>query len=117
MDPFRDHPLSYLRLIEHRIRMQRYYVLEDQGAIKFQVHLNSITPYVGQITGVYTPPLFRRQGWAHRGMGEFCRQALTRAPRLCLFVNDFNTAAIRLYEGLGFKRVMDYRAIFLRSST
>ncbi|MNT83794.1 hypothetical protein D3C72_2237180 [compost metagenome] len=50
-------------------------------------------------------------------MGEFCRQALTRAPRLCLFVNDFNTAAIRLYEGLGFKRVMDYRAIFLRSST
>ena len=116
MDPFRDHPLSYLRLIEHRIRMQRYYVLEEGGTIKFQVHLNSITPYVGQITGVYTPPAYRRQGLAHRGMGEFCRQALTRAPRLCLFVNDFNTAAIRLYEGLGFKRDMEYRAVFMRTT-
>ena len=114
MDPFRDHPLGYLRLIEHRIRLQRYFVLEEDGEIKFQVHLNSITPYAGQITGVYTPPEHRRRGYARRGMGEFCRQALERAPRLCLFVNDFNTPAIRLYEGLGFKYLMDYRAIFMR---
>lgn len=116
MDPFRDHPLSYLRLIEHRIRMKRYYVLEEEGEIKFQVHLNSITPYVGQITGVYTPEKHRRHGYAQRGMGEFCRQALTRAPSLCLFVNDFNTPAIALYERLGFKPVMAYRAVFMRTA-
>lgn len=116
MDPFRDHPLSYLRLIEHRIRMQRYYVLEEEGEIKFQVHLNSITPYVGQITGVYTPEKHRRHGYARRGMGEFCRQALTRVPRLCLFVNDFNAPAIQLYERLGFKPVMEYRAVFMRTA-
>lgn len=116
MDPYRDHPLSYLRLIEQRIRLERYYVLEDEGQIKFQVHLNSITPYAGQITGVYTPQAFRRQGWAHRGMGEFCKLALARAPQLCLFVNDFNTPAIRLYESLGFKPIMEYRAVFMRSA-
>lgn len=116
MDPYRDHPLSYLRLIEHRIRMQRYYVLEEGGRIKFQVHLNSITPYAGQITGVYTPPEFRRQGYAQAGMGAFCRMALERVPKLCLFVNDFNQPAIALYESLGFKPMMEYRAVFMRAA-
>lgn len=113
MDPLKDHPVSYHRLIEHRIKLQRYYVLEENGAIKFQVHLNALTPYAGQVTGVYTPPAFRRKGYAHRGMGAFSYHALKRTPTLCLFVNDFNTAAIRLYESLGYKRAMEYRAIFL----
>lgn len=113
MDPLKDHPVSYHRLIEHRIKLQRYYVLEENGAIKFQVHLNALTPYAGQVTGVYTPPAFRRKGYAQRGMGAFSHHALQRTPQLCLFVNDFNTAAIRLYESLGYKQVMEYRAIFL----
>jgi hypothetical protein len=115
MDPLRDHRASYLRLIARRIQLQRYYVLEDEGEIKFQVHLNAITPDAGQVTGVYTPPQFRRQGWALQGMADFCKLALERAPRLCLFVNDFNTPAINLYEALGFRRDIPYRAIFLKS--
>jgi ribosomal protein S18 acetylase RimI-like enzyme len=113
LDPYKDYPSSYLKLVEQRIRLKRYYVLEEQGEIKFQVHLNSLTPYAGQVTGVYTPPQFRGHGYATRGMGEFCRQALQRAPRLCLFVNDYNLPAIRLYEKLGFHPEMEYRAIFL----
>lgn len=113
MDPLRDHPIGYRRLVEQRIRMGRYWVLVEDGEIKFQVHLNSLTPAAGQITGVYTPPAYRGQGYAKRGMGAFCREALELAPTLCLFVNDFNAAALRLYEGLGFAPVMEYRAIFL----
>jgi ribosomal protein S18 acetylase RimI-like enzyme len=113
MDPLRDHPIGYRRLIEQRIRMGRYWVLVEDGRIRFQVHLNSVTPQAGQITGVYTPPEFRGRGYARRGMGAFCRAALAQAPLLCLFVNDFNTAARRLYEGVGFKPCMEYRAIFL----
>jgi hypothetical protein len=114
MDPLKEHRYSYLRLVEERIEKQRYYVLEEGGEIKFQVHLNSITPYAGQITGVYTPPQHRGHGYGTRGMVEFCKLAFERAPRLCLFVNDFNRVAIRLYESLGFKACMDYRAIFLK---
>jgi ribosomal protein S18 acetylase RimI-like enzyme len=113
LDPYKDYPSSYLRLVDQRIRLKRYYVLEEDGEIKFQVHLNSLTPYVGQVTGVYTPPEFRGRGYATQGMGEFCRLALKRAPRLCLFVNDFNLPAIRLYEKIGFRVAMEYRAIFL----
>ncbi len=113
MDPLRDHPIGYRRLIEQRIRLGRYWVLIEDGCIKFQVHLNSLTPQAGQITGVYTPPEFRGHGYARRGMGAFCLAALELAPSLCLFVNDFNVAARRLYEGLGFEEVMEYRAIFL----
>jgi ribosomal protein S18 acetylase RimI-like enzyme len=113
LDPFKDYPASYLRLVEQRIRLQRYWVLVEDGKIKFQVHLNALTPEVGQVTGVYTPPAYRGQGYAARGLGEFCHQMLAKAPTLCLFVNDFNQPAIRLYEKLGFKPMMEYRAVFL----
>lgn len=113
MDPLRDHPIGYRRLIEQRIRLGRYWILEEDGEIRFQVHLNSLTPEAGQITGVYTPPAWRGRGYARRGLGAFCRAALDLAPTLCLFVNDFNVGALKLYEGLGFEPVMEYRAIFL----
>ena len=113
MDPLRDHPIGYRRLIEQRIRLERYWVLVEDGRIKFQVHLNSLTPSAGQITGVYTPPEFRGRGYARRGLGAFCLAGLGITPTLCLFVNDFNTAALRLYESLGFTSCMEYRAIFL----
>jgi hypothetical protein len=113
LDPYKDYPASYLRLIEQRIRLQRYWVLDEGGQIKFQVHLNGLTPYAGQVTGVHTPPAFRGRGYAARGLGEFCRRMLGKAPSLCLFVNDFNQPAIKLYEKLGFKPVMEYRAVFL----
>ena len=113
LDPFKEYPTSYLRLIEQRIRMERYYVMEMHGEIVFQVHLNSLTPHAGQVTGVYTPPQHRCKGYGARGMGAFCYQAFFRAPELCLFVNDFNTRAISLYEKLGFKEQLEYRAIFL----
>ncbi|MEB3222501.1 MAG: hypothetical protein VKS61_10520 [Candidatus Sericytochromatia bacterium] len=113
IDPLAEHPLGYKRLVEQRIRMQRYWVLTEGGRIRFQLHLNSLTEHAGQITGVYTPPQDRQQGWARRGLGAFCLAALARTPALCLFVNDFNAPALKLYEGLGFEPVMRYRAIFL----
>lgn len=114
-DPLHEQPLMYMRLIEQRIRRERYYILKEDGVIKFQVHLNAVTPECGQITGVYTPPAHRRAGHARRGLAAFCRAAFHRVPRLSLFVNDFNAPAIHLYEALGFRRVMPYRAIFLEA--
>ncbi|MEB3330084.1 MAG: hypothetical protein VKQ33_12710 [Candidatus Sericytochromatia bacterium] len=113
LDPMAEHPLGYRRLVEQRIRLQRYWVLTEGGRIRFQLHLNSLTDQAGQITGVYTPPEDRQQGWARLGLGAFCRVLLTHTPCLALFVNDFNTPALRLYAGLGFEPVLRYRAIFL----
>lgn len=113
MDPLAEHPMGYRRLIDQRIRQDRYYVLEDAGLIRFQVQLNAVTPQAAQVTGVYTPPEDRRQGYARRGMAALCHQALERSENLTLFVNDFNDAANGLYRALGFRPVMSYRAVFM----
>lgn len=113
MDPLREHPVGYRRLVEQRIRMRRYWVLVDDGRIRFQCHMNSLTPDAGQITGVYTPPEDRGHGYAKAGLASFCHAAFRQTPHLCLFVNDFNAPARRLYERIGFRPDMAYRAIFL----
>jgi predicted GNAT family acetyltransferase len=64
-------------------------------------------PTTAQIQGVYTPPAMRGQGLATAGMAGCCELAFERCPVLSLYVNDFNHAAVALYERLGFTR-MDY---------
>jgi predicted GNAT family acetyltransferase len=55
----------------------------------------------------------RGYGHAPRGMSEICNRLLDEHPTLCLYVNDFNTAATALYERLGFARVGEFQSIFL----
>jgi hypothetical protein len=113
IDPLAEHPIGYRRLVEQRIRLQRYWVLTEGGRIRFQLHLNSLTDEAGQITGVYTPPPDRQQGWARLGLGSFCKALLASTPCVSLLVNDFNTPALKLYEQLGFEPAVRYRALFL----
>ncbi|MEB3197029.1 MAG: GNAT family N-acetyltransferase [Candidatus Sericytochromatia bacterium] len=113
LDPMGDFPVAYRRLIEHRIRMQRIWVLEEAGEIRFQLNLNSLTPQAAQLTGVYTPPQHRGKGYAAAGLAACARAVLAQTDALCLLVNDFNTPARRLYEKLGFRQEHAYRAIFM----
>jgi predicted GNAT family acetyltransferase len=40
-----------------------------------------------------------------------CRSLLERVPRVCLFVRPENTAAIRVYDGIGMRRTISYRSL------
>jgi hypothetical protein len=45
------------------------------------------------------------------GMRDLFRLLLRRVPRVCLFVRPENTAAIRVYDAVGMRRVFTYRSI------
>lgn len=81
------------------------------GELAFTCQIGSATPYTAQIQGVWAPPEHRGKGHATRGLSAVCDDMLATFPSLCLFVNDFNTRAIALYERVGFTPVGEFQSI------
>ncbi len=81
------------------------------GRLAFICNVGAVTPFTAQLQGVWTPPELRGQGHAARGLAAISRLLLDEFPTLSLYVNDFNTSAIALYERVGFTRVGEFRTI------
>lgn len=81
------------------------------GRLAFMCNVGSATPQTAQVQGVWTPPEMRGAGHATRGLGAICDHLLDEHPTLCLYVNDFNTPALALYERIGFKRAGEFATI------
>ncbi len=84
-----------------------------RGRLAFMCNVGAIMPTVAQIHGVWSPPEMRGRGYAARGLGAICDHLLDEVPNLSLYVNDFNSAALALYEGVGFKRAGEFQTILL----
>jgi predicted GNAT family acetyltransferase len=82
-----------------------------EGRLAFMCNVGSETPQTAQLQGVWTPPALRGKGYATRALGAICDLLLDVHPTLCLYVNDFNRAAIALYERVGFTRVSEFQTI------
>jgi ribosomal protein S18 acetylase RimI-like enzyme len=111
-DPLAERPDEYRHFVRDRVLRGDEYVWIDENGLCFKCNVSSRTPDIAQIEGVFTPPARRRRGFASRGLSTLCARLLRDVPRLCLYVNDFNAGAIKLYERLGFKSTFDYQSIF-----
>lgn len=111
IDPLsRDAP-GYRQRILELVQRRRSLVLVEDGRIVFKCEYSAVTDDAIQLMGVWTAPSHRRRGLARRGMREICGHILRQRRAVTLFVNDFNTAAVRLYESLGFRRIGANRAL------
>jgi RimJ/RimL family protein N-acetyltransferase len=110
-DPERIDPVFRART-EARIERGRVwrYRLAD-GRLVFQCDVGSFSAQTAQLQGVWTPTDARSHGHATLGLTVICDRLLDEFPSLCLFVNDFNHAAIALYERVGFKRSGEFASI------
>ncbi len=81
--------------------------------LAFMCNVGSVSPYTAQLQGVWTPPEMRGRGYATAALAEITRRLLAEHHSLCLYVNDFNTPAVALYERVGFERVGEFQTIIL----
>jgi ribosomal protein S18 acetylase RimI-like enzyme len=84
--------------------------LED-GVVLFKAEASAWTPRAVQVAQVWTDPEARRHGYASRGMADLCRLLLATTPTVTLFVRTDNEPAIRLYEKIGMRKVLEYRSV------
>jgi uncharacterized protein len=79
------------------------FVRYDEGELVFKAEVACATPDAAQIQGVWVPPHRRGEGLATSGMAAVVKQVRDRiAPTVSLYVNDWNLAARRVYEEVGF---------------
>jgi hypothetical protein len=111
-DPRQVDPEGYRRRVEEECRDGHTWVWRDGDGLKFRASVSALTGEAAQVSGVYTPPAWRRRGVARRALGELCARLLDRSAAVCLFVNDFNQPALALYRRLGFRTLAPWASAF-----
>ena len=113
-DPLARDPDGYRRRIRMLTARGWTYVYEADGELRFKMDVGCASQRSAQVQGVYVPPELRGRGVGTRAMAACCALALDRHPSLSLYVNDFNTPAVALYERIGFRREpYDFQTIML----
>ncbi|WP_313811595.1 GNAT family N-acetyltransferase [Glutamicibacter sp.] len=84
---------------------------DDLGNVVFKVDLGTVTDQVAQIQGVWINPMYRGHGLAAGYMAATVDYALEHAPIVSLYVNDYNEAAVKTYQKVGFQQVGTFATI------
>ena len=89
--------------------------MDDTGTgpqVVFKAELGSVTAEAVQVQGVWVAPRYRGRGVAAPAMAalvDIVRREV--APVVSLYVNGYNTRAIRAYDRVGFRTVGTYATI------
>jgi predicted GNAT family acetyltransferase len=84
------------------LKNQLCFALTSDGDIVAKANTNAIGINCIQIGGVYTHPLYRRNGYAGALVQALCNRALRSGKQPVLFVKEKNMPAFALYQKIGF---------------
>jgi uncharacterized protein len=111
IDPLARDAVGYRERVRELVEQRRSIILAIDGRLAAKCEFSAVTNDAVQLMGVWTHPAERRKGHAARLLREVCGHLFRAGKTVTLFVNDFNTPAVRLYEGLGFQRIGVNRAL------
>jgi uncharacterized protein len=113
IDPLRRDPEGFRWRTRSQIEERRSWLWTEDSVILFKAEASAWTPFAVQLQQVWVDPEVRQQGFGARGLRDLCRRLLEEVPTVCLFVRADNVPAIRLYEAVGMRHVLDYRSVLL----
>jgi hypothetical protein len=97
---------SYRQRVESLLATGRAFgVVDRDGRMAFKADIGALTAATCQLQGVWVRPDLRGQGLGTAALAGVVQHALRLAPSVSLYVNDFNTAARRMYAKLGMRQI------------
>lgn len=108
LETFGDIETDVERILDLQLKRQDLYVWCDRQIVSMVAGRLS-QPGGGRIGPVYTPPEFRRQGYATACVASVSQRLLDRgAPRCCLFTDITNPTSNHIYQTIGYEPVCDW---------
>jgi len=85
---------------------------DDDGKVLFKAEVACVSPSAAQVQGVYVVPERRGEGIATSCMAAVVRAVQAEiAPTVSLYVNEWNLAARRSYEKVGFVETTHFSTV------
>lgn len=104
--------VAYRGRLASLVRAGRVFVLMVDGEVAFKAEVAAATRRVCQVQGVWVEPDLRGRGLGSAAMAAVVDLAAASvAPVVSLYVNDYNTSALRAYRNSGFTRVGEMASI------
>jgi len=104
-DPGTGPNSSYRSYCRWLVDMGRAFGIVEDGRVVFKADIGAASGPVAQIQGVWLDPRLRGRGLSIPAMAAVVEHAQASWPITCLYVNDFNIAAVRCYATVGFEQV------------
>ncbi len=103
---------AYRARIAEIVHQRRSFVRIDDGGVVFKAEIGAATETVCQVQGVWVDPAHRGRGISEPAMASVVEHArLGISPTVSLYVNDYNRAARRCYEAVGFQQVDEFATV------
>ncbi len=96
---------SYRNHVRRTIDQGRAFGIVEDGRVLFKSDVGCATGMYCQVQGVWLDPALRGQGLSAAAMAQVVNLCRERWSVVSLYVNDYNTAAVKLYERVGFQTV------------
>lgn len=109
-DPRQTDLAGFRRRTLERIERGRTWIKLENGRLVFKTELQSVTPDVIYLEGIWTHPDYRQRGIAREGVVELTHRRLRQQQVLCLAVEPDETVAMKIYQYAGFSHQTDYQA-------
>ncbi|WP_241181861.1 GNAT family N-acetyltransferase, partial [Micrococcus luteus] len=106
--PFAGGAAQYRDRVERLIHAGRVFIdpgpRDAGGPLRFKADIGLLSSRCAQIQGVWMAPAARGRGLAASAMAAVVDYVRLQAPVVSLYVNAYNTPALRTYERVGFER-------------
>ena len=103
---------SYRNRIADVINQRKMFARIENNQVIFKAEIGVSTNKVCQVQGVWVPPHLRGRNFGKAGMASvvnFARQNF--APKVSLYVNDYNLRAQAVYKSVGFQEHSTFATI------
>ncbi len=103
---------SYRNRVAEVINQRKMFARIENNQVLFKAEIGVITDKVCQVQGVWVPPQLRGRNLGKSGMASvvnFARQNF--APKVSLYVNDYNHRAQAVYKSVGFQEHSTFATI------
>ena len=115
-NPMDVDPEGFRARCARRIEMGRVWLLEKDGKLIFKADIQSDTPDVVYLEGIWVNPTERSKGIGRKCLRQLCQNLLTRTKSICVLVNEDNQRAHSFYRMCNFKMRGVYDSLFLQQT-